>query len=202
MNPNPGELPVDESLVERLKANDPGAFDEFFSLFAGRLLNFGRRMCRDSEDAKEVLQDTLLKAYQSVGSLKNTAAFKSWLFRIAANACLMRRRKSQFLEEEISIDETLPNAGGLPGDSRWEGVPDQVLENSEMRKFLEEAIFSLPPKYRIVALLRDVEGLSTEEVAEALSVGKDVVKMRLHRARAMLRNAIDGRLSAVRGGKH
>jgi RNA polymerase sigma-70 factor (ECF subfamily) len=180
---------IQGDLIARLRQRDPVAFEEFVSLVGPRLLNFGRRMCGDREDAREVFQDTLLKTFEAIDDLKNPGAFKTWLYRIAANACRMRRRKSQFLKEEISLEDALPNRP--PGEAApmpWEELPDRVLLNDELREHLQGAILELPEDSRAVLVLRDVEGLTTEEVAEALSLSKDVVKMRLHRARAKVRN--------------
>jgi RNA polymerase sigma-70 factor (ECF subfamily) len=186
--------PETRDLIGRLQRNEAGAYEEFMSTFGPGLLRFGKRMCGDPEDAREVLQDTLLKTFTSIGTLKEPAAFKTWLFRILANACLMRRRKSQYLGEEIPLDEALPDRGSLEAPRPWAELPDRVLQNAELRKALEDAILSLPADYRLVILMRDVEGLSTEETAEALGVSRDVAKMRLHRARARLRNLLEPRL--------
>jgi RNA polymerase sigma-70 factor (ECF subfamily) len=190
----PVSEPQTHELIARLQRNEPGAYEEFMAQFGPGLLRFGRRMCGDPDDAQEVLQDTLLKTFQSIGTLKNPGAFKSWLYRILANACLMRRRKSQFLEEEVPLEETLPERESLDAGRPWAQLPDRVLQNSELHRILEKALLALPPNYRLVILLRDVEGLSTEETAKALGVNKDVAKMRLHRARAMMRNALDSYL--------
>ena len=181
-------------LIGRLQRNEPGAYEEFMTTFGPGLLRFGKRMCGDPDDAEEVLQDTLLKTFTSIGTLKEPGAFRTWLFRILANACLMRRRKSQYLSEEIPLDEALPDAASLDAPRPWAELPDRVLQNAELRRHLEEAILSLPPDYRLVILMRDVEGLTTEETARALGVNRDVVKMRLHRARAKMRNALDSGL--------
>jgi RNA polymerase sigma-70 factor, ECF subfamily len=191
-------IPVSEprthELITRLQRNEPGAYEEFMAQFGPGLLRFGRRMCGDPDDAQEVLQDTLLKTFESIGTLKSPGAFKGWLYRILANACLMRRRKSLFLEEEVPLEETLPDREGLGAGRPWAQLPDRVLQNSELHRTLEKALLDLPPDYRLVILMRDVEGLNTEETAQALGVNKDVAKMRLHRARAKMRNALDSYL--------
>jgi RNA polymerase sigma-70 factor (ECF subfamily) len=185
------EVPVE--LIERMKARDPQAFEEFFRTHGEKLLRFGYRMCGDREDAREVLQDTLLKTFESISTLKQPGAFAGWLYRIAHNACLMRRRRSKFLKEEVELEEALPGPGAgeaLP----WNRLPDQALLDDELRERLRQAILDLPEGYRSVLVLRDLEGLDTETVAEALGLGKDVVKMRLHRARGKVRNALEAYL--------
>jgi RNA polymerase sigma-70 factor (ECF subfamily) len=185
---------VPPDLIERLQNKDPGAYQEFMTRFGRRLLNFGVRMCGDREDAKEVVQDTLLKTFQSVHELKSREAFAGWLYRIATNACLMRRRKSQFLKEEISLDEAMPDRAALAASLPWNSLPDQAAMNAEVREQIRRAVLALPEGYKSVLVLRDMEGLDTEEVAQALGLSKDVVKMRLHRARAKVRNELEAYL--------
>lgn len=187
-------MDVSPDLVARLQKKDPAAFAEFLNQYGGRLLNFGFRMCGDREDAKEVVQDTLLKTYEAIDGLKNPGAFSGWLYRIAHNACLMRRRHSKFLKEEITLEETLPAPGSLNLALPWKHLPEEALLQGELREKLRLAILDLPDIYRSVLVLRDLEGLDTEAVAEALGLSKDVVKMRLHRARAKVRTALEGYL--------
>lgn len=182
------DVPLD--LVERIRKKEPEAFEEFLSKFGKRILSFGFRMCGDREDAREVLQDTLLKAYETADGLKQPGAFAGWLYKIAHNACLMRRRRSKFLKEEIPLDDVLPTSASAAADLPWERLPDRAVLDAELREKLQEAILGLPEGYRSVLVLRDMEGLDTQETADALGLNKDVVKMRLHRARASVRNQL------------
>lgn len=182
---------IPRELIQRLQSRDPGAFDEFLELLGPRLLNFGMRMCQDREDARDVLQETMLKTFESVGDLRHPDAFRTWLYRIAANACLMKRRHSRFLKEEVSLEEVLPDPEQLKNGPEWGRLPDQALLDGELKNQVREAIYSLPPLYRSVLVLRDMEGLDTDEVAQVLGLNKDVVKMRLHRARAKVRQSLD-----------
>lgn len=182
---------IPRELIQRLQSRDPGAFDEFLELLGPRLLNFGMRMCQDREDARDVLQETMLKTFESVGDLRHPDAFRTWLYRIAANACLMKRRHSRFLKEEVSLEEVLPDPEQLKNSPEWGRLPDQALLDGELKNQVREAIYSLPPLYRSVLVLRDMEGLDTDEVAQVLGLNKDVVKMRLHRARAKVRQSLD-----------
>jgi len=191
--PAPQAIPTE--LIQRLQAREPGAFEEFLQQVGPRLLHFGFRMCGDREDARDVLQETLLKTFESVGELRHPAAFRTWLYRIASNACLMKRRKSKFLEEEIALEDVLPDPGQLRDPKDWGSVPEAALLNRELGERLREAVLDLPPLYRTVLVLRDMEGLDTDEVAGALGLSKDVVKMRLHRARARVRQSLDAYLS-------
>jgi RNA polymerase sigma-70 factor (ECF subfamily) len=185
---------VPSELIERLQNREPGAFEEFFGQYGDRLLNFGFRMCGDREDAREVLQETLLKTFESIGTLKNPGAFAGWLYRIAHNACLMRRRHSKFLKEEVELDEALPDPKSAAQPLPWNRLPDQAVLDAELRERLRRAILDLPEGYRSVLVLRDIEGLDTESVASALGLNRDVVKMRLHRARGKVRNMLESYL--------
>ena len=187
-------MDVPSELIERMKSRDPGAFEEFFGQYGDRLLNFGLRMCGDREDAREVLQETLLKTFESIGTLKNPGAFAGWLYRIAHNACLMRRRRSKFLKEEVELDEALPDPKATAQPLPWNRLPDQAVLDAELRERLRQAILDLPDGYRSVLVLRDLEGLDTDSVASVLGLNKDVVKMRLHRAPGKVRNALEAYL--------
>ena len=185
-------------LLERIRDDQPGAFESFVSLFEDRIYRFGVRMCGEREDARDVLQDTLLQAYKSLKTLKHPGALRSWLYRVAANACLMKRRKGKFEpERELSLDDLGPRA---PGEPRAEIpdpalLPDEALARSELRQTIRKAVAEVPPHYRIVLVMRDMEHLSTAEVATALNLPETTVKMRLHRARLLVRQRLEIALS-------
>jgi RNA polymerase sigma-70 factor (ECF subfamily) len=185
-------------LLERIRDDQPGAFESFVSLFEDRIYRFGVRMCGEREDARDVLQDTLLQAYKSLKTLKHPGALRSWLYRVAANACLMKRRKGKFEpEREVSLDDLGPRE---PGEPRTEipdpaALPDEALARSELRQTIQKAVAEVPPHYRIVLVMRDMEHLSTTEVAAALNLPETAVKMRLHRARLMVRQRLEATLS-------
>lgn len=184
----------DAQLLAAVHRGEPQAFDAFVERYGRRLLAFGKRMCGHSEDGEDVFQDTLLAAYQSLADLRDPAALRTWLFRVAANACRMRRRKTG-PSREISLDQHL---GGGENDhpAREREVadrarlPDDRAVRGELQRAIDAALERLPPEQRLVVLLRDVEGLGTREAAEALAITESAVKMRLHRARASLRAAL------------
>lgn len=185
----------DRALAEALIAGEPEAFEPFVRKFAPLIMNFGRRMCGHRDDAEEVLQETLLKAYQSIKDLREPAALTAWVYRVAANACLhMRRRGRHEPERELSLDELLPapDSGGVPDVPDWSDIPLDRLLQGELREKLEKAVLELPATYRVVLVLRDQEGFSTRETAEILGVGEPLVKVRLHRARLAMRKALEG----------
>jgi RNA polymerase sigma-70 factor (ECF subfamily) len=167
-------------------------------------------MCGHREDAEEVAQETLLKVFESAGQLREPDKVKAWVFRIAKNACLMKRRKSMFApSRELSLDELMPAQHQDGNQVRieiadWSLLPDGKALQSEMKDLLVKAIRDLPETYRSVVLLRDMEELSTQETAQILDVSDDVVKTRLHRARLAIRQTLDEYLrgnGVEKGGK-
>jgi len=172
--------------------------------FQHRIFQYTWLMCGQREDAEEVAQDTLLKIFESFDQLQDPERVKAWVFRIAKNYCLMKRRKSVFApEREYSLDELLPNPAGdsvrtvqVPDTAE---LPEQQVLRAELNAELERVLRGLPDLYRSVVLLRDVEGLSTAETAEVLDLSEDVVKQRLHRGRLALRKDLAAYLSPVNG---
>ncbi|MGB9455462.1 MAG: sigma-70 family RNA polymerase sigma factor [Bryobacteraceae bacterium] len=196
------EHELETDLARRLMAGDAGAFDRFVEHFRAKVFQYSWLMCGHREDAEEVAQDTLLRVFQSFDQLREPERVRQWVFRIAKNACLIKRRKSIFAPaRELSLDEFVPASGGDGGDVRiqvadWSSLPDEQVLQGEMKGALEAAIAELPETYRSVILLRDMEELSTEETAEILDVSADVVKTRLHRGRLALRQKLDEYLRA------
>lgn len=189
-------------LARQLLEGKPEAFDRFVEHFQSKIFNYSRLMCGHREDAEEVAQETLLKVFDSFDQLRDPEHVRAWVFRIAKNACLMKRRKSVYApERELSLDEFMP-ARSADGDpmkieiADWSGLPEDELLRSELRQALEDAIAEMPETYRPVMLLRDVEELSTEETAQILDLTTDVVKTRLHRARLFARKKLDQYLRA------
>lgn len=177
--------PQDETQLARAVLNgDTDAFEHFVEHFRSRIFRYSWLMCGSPEDAEEVAQETLLKVFQSIEQLREPERVRSWVFRIARNVCLMERRKSVFApKEEVPVDE-LPLADeSEPADSR--------LLQAELRSVIERVVMDLPRTYRSVVLLRDLEGLSTEDTATVLDLRIDVVKTRLHRGRAAMREKLD-----------
>jgi RNA polymerase sigma-70 factor (ECF subfamily) len=182
------EKQAETELARAVMAGEPRAFDRFVEHFRSKVFHYSWLMCGRPEDAEEVAQETLLNAFQHFESLRDPERVRSWVFRIAKNACLMQRRKSVFAPaQEMSIDE-LPPGVELAGDAR---PPDAAFLKTELRAVLDRVVAELPPLYRAVVLLRDLEELSTEETAQILDVSVDVVKTRLHRGRAALKQKLD-----------
>jgi len=179
----------DEKLLQAIIDDEPGAFDEFVRRYGRRLMAFSVRTCSNIDNAEDVFQDTLLKAYQALGDLREPKALRTWLYRVAANNCRMMRRKDR-APRKISLDDYKPPGwedGELIEVADWSDLPDDAAGRAELKQAFEEGLAELPAEYRMVLLMRDVEGMSTKETAAALEIGESAVKMRLHRARMALR---------------
>lgn len=189
--------------ARRLLAGDASAFTPFVESFQHRIFQYTWLMCGQREDAEEVAQDTLLKVFESFDQLQDPERVKAWVFRIAKNYCLMKRRKSVFApDREYSLDELLPGSGESPRALQVPDageLPEDHVLRVELGSRLEEALRELPDTYRSVVLLRDVEGLSTAEAAGVLDLSEDVVKQRLHRGRLALRKSLASYLAASNG---
>jgi len=175
-------------LARAVLAGETNAFERFVDHFRSKVFHYSWLMCGQPEDAEEVAQETLLKVFESFGQLRDPQRVRPWIFRIAKNACLMQRRKSVFAPaHEQSLDDLPPDAE-LADDAPQ---ADAALLNSELRAVMDRVVAELPPVYRAVVLLRDLEELSTEETAQILELGTDVVKTRLHRGRVAMRQKLD-----------
>ena len=169
-------------------AGETDAFERFVDHFRSKVFHYSWLMCGRPEDAEEVAQETLLKVFENFDQLRDPARVRAWVFRIAKNACLMQRRKSVFAPaHEVSLAELEPSAELTAGEPQ----PEATLLDSELRAVLDRIVAELPPAYRAVVLLRDLEELSTEETAQILDLGTDVVKTRLHRGRVAMRQKLD-----------
>jgi RNA polymerase sigma-70 factor (ECF subfamily) len=184
----------DEELVARARAKDFSAFEQLLDRYEDKIFRLAYRFVRNETEAKEVLQDTFLSIWRKLDTFKGDSQFGSWLYRVAANTALMRLR-AQRRHPEISTEELpigyLDNYGQVPPPGEnWSRRPDEELQSDELRRHIQSAVDALPEIYRTVFLLRDVEGLSTEETGEILGISVPTVKTRLHRARIALRDTI------------
>ena len=156
---------------------------------------FSLLVCGHAEDAEDVMQEALIKTYRYIGSIERPEAFRTWLYRTVTNACRMKRRRrvdepAHLMSLEAGDDGPDGSRGGIDviDEARR---PDEVAMNRWLGKRLRRALDALPPPYRYVVLLREVEGLSTKEVAKITGMSTDNVKTRLHRARVMLRGHLE-----------
>ena len=192
--PNAPVVVTDEELVSRARTKDYAAFEELVGRYEDKIFRLAFRFVRNETEAKEIVQDTFLLVWRKLDTFKGDSQFGSWLYRVATNTALMRlraqRRHPEISTEELPVDY-LDNYGQLPAaGENWAKRPDDELQSDELRRRIQNAVDALPEIYRTVFLIRDVEGLSTEETAEVLEISIPTVKTRLHRARLALRDAI------------
>jgi RNA polymerase sigma-70 factor (ECF subfamily) len=187
---------TDDQLVERAQHGDLPAFEMLVERHEDRLYRLAVRLLRNDDDAREVLQEAFLSAWQKLGDFAGRAQFGSWIYRVTLNTALMllrsRRRRPTVSAEDVpegALDEALA-IGRDQGTSDWIRRPDEQLQSGELKQYIQEALGKLPEILRVVFVLRDVEDLSTEETADALGITVQAVKTRLHRARLALRVAI------------
>jgi RNA polymerase sigma-70 factor (ECF subfamily) len=161
-------------------------FEELMRRYNQRVYRVARAIVKDETDAEDVMQQAYINAFTHLHQFEERAKFSTWLTRIAIHEALLRRRQAR-PTDQMAID-----ADGEPMPSTYADVPDPERQAyaAELRVLLEDSVDALPESYRIVFMCRDVEGLSTIETAEALELGEEAVKTRLHRARAMLRREL------------
>ena len=183
----------DNQLIRSINAGRHDLFYQLVKRYEKRLYNFGLRMCDTPSDAEDMVQDTFLNVFKYLSGFRYKTKFKNWLYRVATSACLKKKRRSKYApEKELSLEEFLPGdeatmSGELP---RWATQPLEQVLNDELGGVIRKALLDLPEKYRLVVVLRDVEGFNTQEAAEILDLTPTNIKVRLHRARLFLRDAL------------
>jgi RNA polymerase sigma-70 factor, ECF subfamily len=190
---------ADESeLLARLRAGDDRAYEELLRTYSPRLLAVARRIVGGDEEARDVIQDAFLNAFRSLPKFHGDARLSTWLHRIVVNSALMKLRTRKRKPEE-SIEPLLPAflADGHYAEkfSAWGDQADAALSRAETQELVRQRIDELPESFRTVLVLRDIEGLDTEETARVLETTPNAVKIRLHRARAALRTLLAPHLS-------
>ena len=189
--PVPIEEPTDETLVARAASGDDSAFEVIVERYQARVFRLACRLTSET-DAPDVLQDTFLRVYQHLASFRGESQFRTWLYRIASNTALMHRRATARRPVE-PLDAFLPrfNAegehAGAPADLQVASHVDELLDHQFLAQKAREVIARLPDGYRDAFVLRDLEEMSTEEVASTLGVTAATVRQRVHRARLILR---------------
>jgi RNA polymerase sigma-70 factor (ECF subfamily) len=180
------ELP-DEEVARRVVEGEVELFELLLRRYNQRLFRVARGIVATDAEAEDVLQDAWVRAYQHLAGFRGEARLATWLSRIAAHEALARvRRGRRFVALSSAAEDELPASAA--------GDPETLAMNGELRAALEAAISALPPRYRSVFLLRAIEGLSTAETAASLELSEETVKVRLHRARARLRQDLERRL--------
>ena len=188
------EEPVSDELklVRAAKDGDVSAFEQLVKRYDRNVFRIANHITHSREDAEDVVQEAFLKAYSNLDKFQEQSKFYTWLVRIAVNEALMKLRKRR-PERFVSLDEDVKTEDdSLPREvADWSPNPEQLYNQEELRDILSRTIQGLPPTFRTVFVLRDVEGLSTEETAEALELSVPAVKSRLLRARLQLRERLN-----------
>ena len=187
-------LENDGPLLSALKHRDPTAAERLVARYGARAYRLAIGITRNAQDAEEVVQDAFWSVMRKIDSFRGDAAFGSWLYRIVANAAFAKLRRGGARRREIALDDVLP-AFHEEGEHvapivDWSAAVEDPASQSGLRAALSEAMDELPPDYRAVVVLKDVEGLSTADVASSLGITLPNAKSRLHRARLFLRNRL------------
>ena len=189
------------ALVQAAKQGDVGAFEQLVKRYDRNIFRIAQHITQNREDAEDVVQDAFLKAYENLEQFQGNSKFYTWLVRIAVNESLMklRRRKTS---KTVSMDEDVETEeGSMPREfADWSPNPEQQYGQSELSDILRKTIQGLPASFRTVFVLRDVEGLSTEETAEMLDLSIPAVKSRLLRARLQLRERLNKYFKKTKNG--
>ena len=179
----------EDALIAALRQRDPHAMTHIFELYADKIYRLAAGMLHDEVQADGVVQDTFLALIEHIDRFEGRSSIGTWLYSVARNECLRRIRRAR---PQVSVDEMLDDEIMPENFTSWEGVPDEIFRGEEARRMMENAIRSLSPALQQVFTLRDVEGLSIAETARILQIGESAVKVRLHRARLILREKLAG----------
>ena len=174
----------EQELILRTQEGDETAFEALVRLYDKKVYTLCRRMCISEEDAQEAAQDAFLAVWRAIGAFRQESSFSTWLYRLATNACidLLRRNKRSGGSVSLDDEETAPELV----DTR--PLPQQELERRETQRLIEDGLRALPEDYRVILLLREVQGLSYAEIAEVTQLELGTVKSRISRGRILLRN--------------
>ncbi len=178
---------TDAEIVERVRAGETALFEILMRRHNQRIYRVARAVIKDEADTEDVMQQAYINAFTHLSQFQDRSQFSTWLTRITVHEALARRRKRKPEETPEDVMETLTSP---------QPDPERQAYAAELRRVLEAAVDSLPETYRLVFMLRDIEGLSTSETAAGLELGDEAVKTRLHRARAMVRTAVAERIGA------
>jgi RNA polymerase sigma-70 factor (ECF subfamily) len=178
----------EKELVKLAQTGDRKAMSELVKSHEQTVYNFAFKICRDKEKAENIMQETFLSMIKNLSQFSGESKLSTWLYRIAANHCMMAARsQKKYTFVDVETEDSLFDDKYLSDSTR---LPEMSIENNELRTLLDNAISKLAPEYRLVFLLRDVEEQSTEETAKITGLSVAAVKSRLHRARAFLRNEL------------
>jgi RNA polymerase sigma-70 factor, ECF subfamily len=189
---------IETRLVERLRQRDESALADLASTYGSRIFQLAFRYVKNREDAEEVTQDVLMKVYQKIDAFRGDAALSSWIYRITFNTAMSRLRTTRAMRlTELTDVPVGPAADDVTGATRphesadWSNLADEQLLRQQMREQLVRAVDALPAIYRTPVILRDLQGLTTEEASRRLKLKDQTLKSRLHRGRLMLRRRLE-----------
>ncbi|MFY9398515.1 MAG: sigma-70 family RNA polymerase sigma factor [Desulfomonilia bacterium] len=180
-------VPADADLVRGIKQGDTAALEEIVKRYSNKVYNLAYHLTRDAHAAEEIMQDVFLTVIAKIGTLTTEAYFSPWLYRVTTNAAYGYLRKEKKFSEQTPVED-IDQEQFLEYD--WSNLPDDVLLSEESKEVLRRSIDSLPEAMRTVVVLKDVEGLKNEEIAETLGISVPAVKSRLHRGRLILRQLL------------
>ena len=186
----------DQLLLARLQAGDETALRDLAETYGSKIYQLAFRYLRNKEDAEEVMQDVLYKVYRKVGAFRGDAALSSWIYRITFNSAMSRLRSASYQRAQDEQREPVPVEGdettatSVQEVADWSNMADEHLLRSQLRRRLVRAVLALPAIYRAPVVLRDLQGMSTEEASAMLRVKDQTLKSRLHRGRLILRKQL------------
>ena len=180
-----------EKAFEQLKSGAPDSMEKALTLLQETVFSFSMRVCQQRQDAEDTMQEVLVKSVPLLSRFDSPKALVVWLYKVAKTRCLMSRRKSKFApKQELSLEELMPDRQELETLVQGGVNPETFAIHSQEARWLREAIQKIPPQYRIVLVLRDMEGLTDEEVAEITGLRAGTIRVRLHRARLFVRKEL------------
>jgi RNA polymerase sigma-70 factor (ECF subfamily) len=187
--------PQNDELLSRLQSGDERALSDLADTYGTKIYQLAFRYLRNKEDAEEVTQDVLFKVYRKVGSFRGDAALSSWIYRITFNAAMSRLRTAQYQrsqedDRQLAADDADPTKPVRSEVADWSDMADERVLRSQLRRRVFSAILALPAIYRAPVMLRDIQGMSTEEASAMLRVKDQTLKSRLHRGRLILRKQL------------
>ena len=190
-----------QNAIAELKKGDPDSMERALALLQQTAFSFSMKVCGHREDAEDTAQETLLRTVPQLPQFDSPEALAVWLYKVARSRCLMSRRRSKFAgKQDLSLDDMLPDRSELEAlTASRENGPEQQLLREESREELQRAVLTIPPDYRMVLVLHDMEELSTDEVARITGLRPGTVRVRLHRARVFLRNQLARKIKLPAG---
>lgn len=186
---NKREIQSDAELVGEIKSGSSRAMEEVVRRYSNKVYNLAYHLTRDSAAAEEIMQDVFLTVIAKIGTLTNVEYFSTWLYRVTTNAAYGFLRKEKKFSEQTPVEDLDQE---VQTSYDWSDLPDDVLLSEESKELLRKSIDTLPEAMRTVVIMKDMEGLKNEEIAEALNISVPAVKSRLHRGRLILRDLLSG----------